>query len=168
MEEFATSIFKENEIKTNNARVVKERPYYIGLLISMIGFILYLFDSKFTIYFLIIGYLIVIIGQIVMSGKIPSIGSRPLNLKLRNDSIIIGNDKLEIKDKNDIEIRIIGYKGQWINQKVALYQFHNGNENQLKIKYNDKETELKFLLDSESHKDKLVRFCSENGYKLIF
>jgi hypothetical protein len=80
--------------------------------------------------------------------------------------VYIGKEKLEIKNKEDVDIRIIGYKGQGINQQTAFYQAHNGNDNLMKIKYGDKVTEFKFVLDSETHKDKLVRFCEQNGFEI--
>jgi hypothetical protein len=166
MDEFTTSIFKENEVKTNNLRVTKERPYYIGILIFLFSIVLYLLDFDYSIHFFVVGYIVLIIGQITMSGRLPSIGHRPLTLKLTRDSIFIGTQQLEIKNKQDVEIVIVGYKGQGINQRTAFYQAHNGNDNLMRIKFGDKTTEFKFVLDSEAHKDKLIGFCEENGFKV--
>jgi hypothetical protein len=166
LDEFSTYIFKENEIKTNNVRVNRERPYYIGILIFLISVVLYLLDFDYAIHFFVIGYIVLVIGQVTMSGRVPSIGHRPVTLKLTKDSVYIGKERLEIKNKEDVDIRIIGYKGQGINQRTAFYQAHNGNDNLMKIKYGDKVTEFKFVLDSETHKDKLVRFCEQNGFEI--
>jgi hypothetical protein len=166
MDEFSTYTFKENEVMTNNERVKKERPYYIGVLIFLISAVLYLLDFDYSIHFLIVGYIVLVIGQITMSGRVPSIGHRPLTLKLTKDSIYLGKERLEIENKNDVDIRIVGYKGQGINQQTAFYQAHSGNDNLMKINYGDKVTELKFVLESETHKDNLIRFCKENGFKI--
>jgi hypothetical protein len=166
MDEFSTYIFKENEIKTNNIRVNKERPYYIGILILLLSVVLYLLDFDFAIYLFVVGYIVLVIGQITISGRVPSIGHRPVTLKLTKDSIYIGKEKLEIKSKGDVEIRIVGYKGQGINQRRAFYQAHNGNDNLIKIKYGNKVAEFKFVLESETHRDRLIKFCEENGFKI--
>jgi len=102
-----------------------------------------------------------------MSGRLPSIGHRPLSLKLTQDSISIGKEKLEIKDKKDVQILIVGYQGQPINQRTAFYQAHNGNDNLMRIRYGGKVTEFKFVLDSETHKDKLINFCKANGFETL-
>lgn len=166
MDEFSTYIFKENEVKTNNVRVNKERPYYIGILFSLISFVLYLLDFDYAIHFFVVSYIVLVVGQITMSGRVPSIGHRPLTLKLTKDSVFIGKERLEFKNKEDVDIRILGYKRQGINQRTALYQAHNGNDNLIRIRYNEKVTEFKFVLESETHKDKLVKFCKENGFKI--
>ncbi len=166
MDEFSTYIFKENEIKTNNVKVSKERPYYIGILIFLISIVLYLLDFDYAIHFFVVGYITLFIGQFTMSGRVPSVGHKPLTLKLTKDSIYLGKERLEIKNKKDIDIRIIGYMGQGINQPTAFYRAHNGNDNLMRIKYGDKVTELKFVLESETHKDKLVKFCNDNGYNI--
>jgi len=165
MDEFSTYIFKENEVMTNNERVRKERPYYIGILIFLVSVVLYLLDLDYAIHFFVVGYIVLFIGQITMSGRVPSIGHRPLTLKLTKDSIYLGKERLEI-NKEDVNIRIVGYKGQGINQRTAFYQAHSGNDNLMKIKYGDKVTELKFVLESETHKDNLIRFCKENGFRI--
>jgi hypothetical protein len=166
MDEFSTYIFKENEIKTNNIKVNKERPYYIGVLIFLISIVLYLLDFDYAIHFFIVGYIVLVIGQITMSGRVPSIGHRPVTLKLTKDSIYIGKERLQIKTKEDVDIKIVGYKGQGINQRTAFYQAHNGNDNLMKFRYGNKVTEFKFVLESETQKDKLVKFCEENGFKI--
>lgn len=166
MDEFSAYIFKENEIKTNNIRVNKERPYYIGVLIFLFSFLLYLLDFEYTAHFLSIGLIGLILGLITMSGRVPSVGYRPATLKLTNKSISIGKETLEIKNKEDIDIRIVGYRGQLVNQRTAFYQIHNGNENLIKVRFGDKVTEFKFVLESEDHKDKLVKFCKHNGFEL--
>jgi len=43
---------------------------------------------------------------------------------------------------------------------------HNGNDNQMKVRYGDKVTEFKFVLETETHKDKLIKFCKQNGFEL--
>src|SRR5690606_21123388 len=167
MDEFSTYIFKENETKTNNIRVNKERPYYIGILIFLISVVFYLLDFDYAIHFFVVGYIVLVIGQITMSGRVPSIGHRPLTLKLTKDSVYLGKERLEIKNKKDVEITLVGYHGQGINQRTAFYQAHNGNDNLMRIKYGDKITELKFVLESEAHKDKLIKFCKENGFGIL-
>jgi hypothetical protein len=166
MDEFSTYIFKENEIKTNNIKVNKERPYYIGILIFLIGAVLYVLDFDYAIHFFVSSYVVLIVGQMAMSGQVPSVGYSPLTLKLTRDSIHIGKEKLEINDKRDVEIRMVGYKGQGIYQQTAYYQVHNGNENVMRISYRGLITEFKFVLESETHKDKLVEFCQEHGFKI--
>jgi hypothetical protein len=101
-----------------------------------------------------------------MSGKIPSIGHRPVDLKITPDAIFIEKEKLEIENKEDVKITIVGYKGQWLNQPLALYQAHNGNDNLMKFRFGDKVTEFKFILESEAHKDELIKFCKENGFEI--
>jgi hypothetical protein len=166
MEEFSTYIFKENEIKTSNSKVIRERTYYVGILIFLIGVILFLFDLELGKYLMVSGFIIYTIGQIVLSGREPSIGYRPLILKLRRDSVFIGKERVEIKNKSDIEIKVIGYKGQLINQREAFYLTHNGNENLMKVRYGDIVSEFQFVLESEHHKDKLVKFCRENDFEI--
>lgn len=166
MNEFSTYIFKENEIKTNNLRVNKERPYYIGFLIMLIGIVLYLLDSGYTVHFMAAGYIMLLIGQIIVSGRVPSIGHRPLTLKLRKDSLLIGTERIEIKNRSDVTIRLNGYKGQGINHPLGFYQTYNGNDNLMRIRYGDKEAEFKFVLESETHKDELIKFCKENGFEI--
>lgn len=106
------------------------------------------------------------IGKITLSGHRTSIGHRPVSLKLTAESIYIGKERIEIRDKKDIEIRVIGYKGQFIVQQKAFYQTHHGNDNLMRIRFGDKTTEFKFVLESESHKDKLLKFCEENGFRI--
>jgi hypothetical protein len=166
MDEFSTFIFKENELKTNNKRVIKERAYLIGILIGLIGFVLYLLDLEYSTPILLTGVAILTIGRITMSGKDPSIGHRPLELRLKNDLIIIGKEKIEIKDKANILINVIGYRGQGINQRTAFYKTYSGNDNTIRLWYNDKEVLFNFILDSEHQKDKLLNFCETNGFKV--
>ena len=166
LNEFSTYIFKENEVKTNNVKVNKERPYFIGILIFLFSVVLYLLDFDYAIHFFVVGYIVLVIGQITMSGRLPSIGHRPMTLKLTEDAIYIGKEKLEIKNKGEVDIKLTGYKGQGINQRTAFYQVHNGNDNLMRIKYGDKVTEFKFVLESENHKDKLVKFCKQNGFEV--
>lgn len=166
MDAFSTYIFKENEVKTRNTRISRERPYYIGILIFLISVILYLLDFDYAVHFFAVSYIVMLIGRTTMSGRIPPIGHKPMTLKLTKDSIFIGKERLEIQNKEDIEIRIIGFKGQGINQRTAFYQAHSGNDNVMRIKYADKMTEFKFVLESESHKDELVKFCEQNGYDI--
>jgi|GEM_PF-4563264 len=166
MQEFTTYVFKENEILTNNIRVKRERPYYIGVLIILISVLLYILDFDYAIPFGLFGALVVFIGKMTMSGRSPSVGHRQLRLRLTADSIYLGNERLEIKSKEDIEITIVGYKGQMINQQIALYQTHNGNDNLMRIKYGEKVSEFKFVLESETHKNQLVRFCEMNGFRI--
>lgn len=166
MYEFSTFIFKENELKTNNKRVTKERTYLIGVLIGLFGFVLYLLDIKYSTPILLTGVAILTIGRITMSGKDPSIGHRPLELRLRNDSMIIGKETIEIKDKANILNSIIGYRGQSINQRTAFYKTYSGNDNTIRLWHNDKEVLFNFILDSEHHKDKLLKFCETNGFNV--
>ena len=166
MDEFSTYIFKENEVKTNNVRVNRERPYYIGISIFLFSVVLYLMDFDYAVHFFVAGYIILVIGQITMSGTLPSVGHRPVTLKLTKDAIYIGKEILEIKNKNDVDIRIVGYQGQLISQRTALYQAHSGNDNLMKLRYGGRITEFKFILESEIHKDKLVNFCKEHGFEI--
>lgn len=166
MQEFTTYIFKENEVLTNNIKVKRERPYYVGILICLVSVLLYILDIDYAIPFFFFGVVVVFIGKMTMSGRSPSIGHRPLRLRLTPDSIYLGNDRLEIKSKEDIEIRIVGYKGQRIIQQVAYYQTHNGNDNLMRIKYGEKVSEFKFVLESETRKHQLVRFCEMNGFRI--
>jgi hypothetical protein len=165
MEEFSTYIFKENEMKTNNMKVNKERPYYIGIMIFLIAVSLSLMGFYYSFLF-VIGYIVFMIGRITMSGPLSSVGHRPLTLKLTKDSIFIGKKKLEIKNKQDLQITLVGYKGQGISRSAAFYQAHNGNNNLMKFKYGERVTEFKFVLESEAHKDKLIKFCRENGFEI--
>ncbi len=166
MDEFSTYIFKENEEKTNNTRVMRARPYYIGILIFLFSVVLYLLDFDYAIHLFFVAYIVWIIGKITTSGRIPSIGHRPVTLKLTKDSIYIGKEKLGITNTNDVQIKIVGYKGQAINNPIALYQVHNGNDNLMKIAFGDKVAKFKFVLESETHKDQLITFCEENGFKI--
>ena len=166
MDEFTTYIFKENEIKTNNKRVIKERTFYIGLLIGLFGFVLQLLEIEYSFYLIYIGVITVTIGRIVMSGKDPSIGHRPLELKFGKDYITIGHDKIDIESKFDIQINIIGYRGQGINQRTAFYKMYSGNDNTITLRYKGKEAKFQFVLDSEHHKDKLLKFCEKNGFNV--
>lgn len=165
-EEFTTYVFKKNEIKSNNLKVLKERPYYIGVLLFLISIVLYLLDIGYAGLFLVVGNILLFIGMATMSGRRPSLGHRPLTLKLTADSVFIGKERLSILNKGDVSIKISGYRGEFINQRVAFYQTHSGNENVLKIKYQGKVVELKFVLMSETHKDQLVSFCQTNGFPI--
>lgn len=166
MNEFSTYIFKENELKSNNKRVNKGRPYYIGISLFLVSVVLYLLDFNYAIHLFVVGYIVVLIGQITLSGQVPSIGHRPLTLKLTKDSIYLGKERLKIKNKKDVDIRIVGYKGQGVIQQRAIYQSHNGNDNLMKIRCGDKVTEFKFVLASEAHKDQLIEFCKMNGFQI--
>jgi hypothetical protein len=166
MDEFTTYIFKENEIKTNNKRVIKERTFYIGLLIGLFGFALQLLEIEYSFYLILTGAIIVTIGRIAMSGKNPSIGHRPLELKIRKGSITIGQEKIDFENKSDIQINILGYRGQGINQRTAFYKMYSGNDNTITLRYKDKEAKFQFVLDSELHKDKLLKFCEKYGFNV--
>ena len=166
MDEFTTYIFKENELKTNNERVIQERTFYIGLLIGLVGLVLKLLGIEYASYPIIIGVIIMTIGRIIMSGKDPSIGHRPLELKIRKNSIIIGHENIQIEDKSDIQFNIIGYRGQGINQRIAVYKMYSGNDNTITLKYKDKETRFQFVLNSEDHRDELLEFCKSNGFSV--
>lgn len=167
MEEFSTIIFKENETKTHNKKIEQERIYIIGILIFLIGTVLYLIDSPYTGKFMFIGIVVITIGQIVLSGRRPSVGEPISNLKIRKDHVLIGDDRIKIKNKEDLRIKLDGYKGQLIAYQTAFFQTHSGNDNIMRIRYGDKVAEFKFVLESEHHKDRLQRFCKENDFKII-
>lgn len=166
MNEFSAFIFKQNELKTSNKKVISERAYLIGILITLTGLLLYFLNIEYSIAVLVVGAVITTIGRIVMSGKNPSIGYRPLELKLKNQSLIIGNEEIEIKANADVLIKIAGYKGQLINQRIAFYKKHSGDDNIIKLRHGDMEVEFNFVLESEHHKDKLIAFCENNGFDL--
>jgi hypothetical protein len=167
MDEFSTFVFKENETKTHNKKVEKERLYIIGTLVLLIGIVLYLIDSPYTRTFMLIGIILFTIGQIVLSGRKPSVGQPIANLKLRKDHVLIGDDKIEIKNKEDIKIKLDGYKGQLIPYQTGFIETHSGNDNIMRIRYGGKEAEFKFVLESEHHKDKLQKFCKENDFNIM-
>ena len=166
MEEFTTSIFKENELKTKNRKVSRERPFFIGLLITLIGIALNLMDSPYTIHFLLGGTLLMVIGRIVASGKSPSIGHRPLSLRLTKDSVYIGEERLPLEGKENIAIWVDGYKGETISHNSFLDPKASGNDNTMTIKLASKMSEFKFVLESERHRDKLVDYCEANGFEI--
>jgi len=164
--EFSTYVFVENHLKTNDQKVARERPLYIGILIFLIGACLYLLDISFATYFLASGAIVMTIGRITMSGRRASIGHRPLKLRLTPDAIYIGDEKLEIKSKSDVKLRIIGYRSQAIRQRTAYYQTHSGNENEIRIVHQSGVAEFNFILDSERHQDQLLHFCKVNGFNV--
>jgi hypothetical protein len=166
MKEFSTYIYKENETATHNKNVMRDRPHYIGIIIFLIGVVFYILDFDYVGYFIVIGFLVFMIGQITTSGRLSSVGYRPLTLKLTGDSIFLGADRIELKNKNDIEIQIVSYKGQAKFQTGTIYQEYHGNDNVMRIRHGDKTVELKFILNSERHKDDLVDFCEVHGIKL--
>jgi len=162
MEEFRTYIFKENEVKTHNARVIKERVYIIGVLVVLVGIVSSILDLPYTVYFVVAGFVLVMAGRIFLSGKEPSIGHRPVSLTLRPDSILLGTEKIRIADRKDIRITISGYAGEAFYTKTT-YNTHSGNDNFLSFSYQGKTAMLQFVLDSKNHKDQLIQFCQEYG-----
>lgn len=166
MDEFSAFIFKENETKTHNRKVDQERIYIIGTLVFLVGIVLYLIDSPYTGKFMLVGIVVIAIGKIVLSGRRPSVGQPISKLKIRKDYVLIGDDRIEIKKKEDISIKLDGYRGQLITYQTNFIQTYSGNDNILRIRFGDKEVEFKFILESEHHKDKLQKFCIENDFKI--
>jgi hypothetical protein len=166
MDEFSTYVFQPNELKTENKKVLKERTLLFGIFIALTGYTLYLLDVEYGTPVLMIGVFILIAGRIVMSGKEPSVGHRPMELKIRSNSLLIGTTEHPIEDKGRMLINVIGYRGQGMVQRTAFYKTHNGNENTIRLWHDDKELVVNFVLESEHQLHRLKRFCERHGYKL--
>lgn len=104
-------------------------------------------DFEFGIHFCVVGLIIMLVEKLMLARKAAIIKNKPLKLTLTPNSISIGESRFEIKNKNDISIKISGYKGEYLQEGEALYQTQNGNKNELTIKHGDKVSELKFALE---------------------
>lgn len=134
----------------------------VGVIIVLVGIVFTILDLPYTIYFTIVGFILVMIGRFFLSGKEPSIGHRALTLTLRHNSIILGSQEIMITDRKDIRITISGYAGEAFYTKTT-YNTHSGNENFLSFSFQGKPVVLQFVLDSKNHKDQLIQFCQEHG-----
>ena len=168
MDEFVSTIFKEDPQKTRNLQVSKETTYYVGILIVLIGAVFYILEEAVIAAFVVLaGFLVFIVGKIIMSGRVPSIGHRPTTFKILKDCIMIGQEKISITPTKDLEVTIVSYAGQGVNQRTAFYQTYAGTNNRIKFRFQNKEIEFNFVLDSEYEKDKLVKFCKEHGIRYV-
>ena len=64
-----------------------------------------------------------------------------------------------------MKITLVGYRGEDV-QRQAIYQTHSGNDNRMSIKYLDAVTTIRFVLESKTHKDQLIRYCKANGFEI--
>lgn len=165
MEEFKTHIFVENELLTHNKKVLKERTFYIGILILLIALILYQLDSPYTAHFIGTAMVVLFIGRALLSGQTPSVGYVPATLVITKDSVTFGSQTIPLDNKGDIHITIGGYKGQWKMFPIGFFQTSSGNDNIIRIHYGDKNAQLKFILYSQNHKAQLIEFCEEHGFE---
>lgn len=168
MDQFTSYVFKENELRTNNAKVTKERTYYLGILIVLVGLAMYYLNIPYGLGISLAGTVVYIIGKFIMSGWVSSIGYRPYSLKIRKESITIGDRTFDVNNTDDVQFKIVGYKGQIILQREAIYKTHSGNENLVMVRYNNLESEFRFVLESEEHKDKLLKFCENTGFSFKY
>jgi len=167
MNEFTTHITNKNKIDFLEIKERKERLFYLGLAIFILGAFMFAEDFEFGIHFCVVGLIIMLVEKLMLARKAVIIKNKPLKLTLTPNSITIGENKFEIKNKNDISIKISGYKGEYVQEGEALYQTQYGNKNELTIKHGDKVSELKFALETAYHKDSLIRFCEDHGFKYI-
>lgn len=167
MTEFKTYLFEENALKTRNKKVSKERLYYIAIVVFLVAVILLILDSPYTGEFLAVAIVLVVIGQIIMSGRIPSVGHRPTTLTISKDFLKIGDNNIVVKGKNDMLVKILGYRRELVPFPTGFYETKSGNENIVRITYKNKQAEFNFVLESEHQRDELLEFCKENGIKYI-
>lgn len=163
--EFSSYVFVENKVKTQNAKVLKERPYYIGLLMLCISGVFVLLELPWAGGLIMLSMMVYYFSLFWQSGRQPSIGHHPVDLKLLPDALMLGKERIELKNKRDLRIRIVGYQGQLIGSKIAPFQTHSGNDNVMHLRYANKVTEFNFVLHSEHHKDQLIKFCEANGFE---
>jgi hypothetical protein len=165
--EFTSYIFQENTEKTERTRVVRERPLFLGILVTLIGCGMMVLEISFASFVIVSGILVTLAGQFILSGKATSIGHHPKMLRLTKDAVFIGDERIGIFDKNDIEIGIAGFTGlgRYLSGSAAIYRTFNGNENTIRIRRDSRIFEAKFVLNSVHHKDKLIAFCKENDFK---
>jgi uncharacterized membrane protein len=164
--QFSTFVFEENEVKTKNKKVIRERTFYLGVLTSLVGFLLIELEIEYGGIMIVVGFFLTILGRFIRSGKESSIGHRPLPLLLRRDSFVLGNDEIEIMNKSAVSINVVGYSKEKKYSSSALSASHSGNANTITFPYNGREIILRFVLESERHKEKLLQFCSLNGYEI--
>lgn len=163
MAEFKTYLFRENEVSTHNARVKKERFYIIGVLVGLVGIVFHLLELPYANYFAVAGFIAILLGRVLSSGKDPSIGHRPTSLTLRESSILLGAEEIKITDRREVRIFIAGYAGQ--SSFHGTYNTNSGNDNFIHFPYKGRMVALQFVLESESHKQQLTQFCEEYGFE---
>ena len=111
MNEFTTHITNKNKIDFLEIKERKERLFYLGLAIFIVGAFMFAEDFEFGIHFCVVGLIIMLVEKLMLARKAAIIKNKPLKLTLTPNSITIGENKFEIKNKNDISIKISGYKG---------------------------------------------------------
>lgn len=165
LNEFSSLVFIENKVKTSNAKVLKERPYYISILMLCVSIIFILLDLPWAGGLIIISMTVYYASLFWQSGRKPSIGHHPVDLKLLPDALMLGKERIELKNKRDLRIRIVGYRGQLTGSKIAPFKTHSGNDNVMHLRYANKVTAFNFVLHSEHHKDQLLKFCEAHGFE---